>query len=189
MTVSNLFYGERVRLTALYPSDAQTISRWYEDGEFSRLFDANPAYPKSENAVHKWLESNERDRDSYALAIRMLYSDDLVGYVQIDGIQWSHGCGWLAIGIGNLSHRGKGYGTEAMRLLFRFAFHELNLHRLQLTVFSYNEAAIHFYENLGFRREGAFREYLQRDGTRYDMILYGLLAREWEAQKDKPSGE
>ena len=71
---------------------------------------------------------------------------------------------------------------EALRLMLRFAFHELNLHRLQLTVFAYNEAAIRLYERLGFQREGAFREYLLRDGKRYDMLLYGLLAREWEAQ-------
>ncbi len=182
MTAMNLFYGERVRLTSLYPSDVQTMTRWYEDGEFARLFDTNPAHPKSESAIHKWLDGNERDRDSFALAIRMLYSDDLIGYVQIDGIQWTHGCGWLAIGIGSPSHRNKGYGTEAMRLTMRFAFHELNLHRLQLTVFGYNEAAIKLYERLGFQREGAFREYLRRDGERHDMILYGILAREWEAQ-------
>ncbi|MEP7292326.1 MAG: GNAT family protein [Chloroflexota bacterium] len=180
MTSMNLFYGERVRLTSVFPSDAQTIARWYEDGEFSRLFDASPAYPKSENSVHKWMDGNERDRDSFTLAMRLLYSDDLIGYVQIDGIQWTHGCGWLAIGIGSPAHRNKGYGTEAMRLSLRFAFHELNLHRLQLSVFGYNEAAIKLYERLGFKREGVLREYLRRDGQRYDMIFYGLLAQEWE---------
>ncbi len=55
------------------------------------------------------------------------------------------------------------------------------LRRVQLTVFSYNERAIALYEKLGFRREGAFREFLQRDGKQYDMYLYGLLRREWEA--------
>ena len=62
----------------------------------------------------------------------------------------------------------------------RFAFDELNLHRVQLTVFSYNERAIALYEKLGFQREGVYREHLQRDGRRYDMYLYGLLRHEWE---------
>lgn len=181
MTTS-LFFGERVRLTALYPSDAQIMARWYEDGEFARLFDANPAYPKSESSLNRWMDSVERDRDSFSLAIRLLYSDDLIGYIQIDGIQWTHGTGWLAIGIGSASHRSKGYGAEALRLALRFAFHELNLHRLQLSVFDYNQHAQRLYEKLGFRREGAFRECLLRDGKRYDMIFYGLLAREWEQQ-------
>jgi len=181
--MTNLFFGERIRLTALRSGDAQSLAHWYEDGEFARLFDASPAYPKTESTLIKWMETTDRDRDAIALGIRLHYSDDLIGYVEIDGIQWAHGCGWLAIGIGNPSQRQKGYGTEAMQLLLRFAFHELNLHRLQLSVFSYNEAAIRLYEKLGFTREGAFREYLQRDGKRYDMLLYGLLASEWEAQQ------
>ena len=51
MNTTNLFYGERVRLTALRPEDAQTMAHWYEDGEFARLFDANPPYPKTESAL------------------------------------------------------------------------------------------------------------------------------------------
>ncbi len=181
MNSANLFYGEHVRLTALRPDDAQTMVRWYEDGEFARLFDANPAYPKTDSALSKWLQDLDRDKDLFAFAIRLLYSDDLIGYIDIDGIQWAHRCGWLTIGIGSTDHRRKGYGSEAMQLMLRFAFHELNLHRLQLTVFGYNQPAIWLYEKLGFQREGAFREFLLRDGQRYDMLIYGLLAREWEA--------
>jgi RimJ/RimL family protein N-acetyltransferase len=62
----------------------------------------------------------------------------------------------------------------------RFAFHELNLFRVCLTVFSYNAAAIALYEQLGFTREGTYREHIERDGQRYDMVLYGLLRPEWE---------
>ena len=182
MTALSLFYGERVRLTALRADDAPTLARWYEDGEFARLFDARPAYPKTDHAITKWLDATERDPNAFALAIRLLYSDDMIGYVEISDIQWTHRCGWLTIGIGNPTHRNKGFGTEAIRLTLRFAFHELNLHRLQLTVFSYNEAALHLYERLGFTREGALREFLFREGKRYDMIFYGLLASEWEAQ-------
>ncbi len=71
-----------------------------------------------------------------------------------------------------------------MRLLLTFAFDELNLHRVQLTVFSYNRPAIALYEKLGFQREGTFREFLQRDGRRHDMFLYGLLRREWQAREE-----
>lgn len=59
------------------------------------------------------------------------------------------------------------------------AFEELNLHRVTATVFAYNERSIALLEKLGFRREGAFREFLERDGRRYDMLLYGLLCHEW----------
>jgi RimJ/RimL family protein N-acetyltransferase len=48
-------------------------------------------------------------------------------------------------------------------------------------VFSYNERAIVMYEKAGYRREGVFREFMQRDGQRYDMYLYGLPSEEWES--------
>ncbi|HSO58507.1 MAG TPA: GNAT family protein, partial [Paenisporosarcina sp.] len=72
--------------------------------------------------------------------------------------------------------QGKGFGKDAMQLVMNYAFNELNLHRLSLTVFGYNQGAIKLYESLGFRHEGTYREFLQRDGKRHDMHLYGLLA-------------
>jgi len=86
---------------------------------------------------------------------------------------------WLSIGIGEAEARGKGYGYDAMRLALNFAFNELNLHRIQLTVFSYNAAALALYNKLGFTHEGTYREFLRRDGQRHDMLLYGLLRDEW----------
>ncbi len=79
----------------------------------------------------------------------------------------------------NAAYWGQGYGYEAMVLALNFAFNELNLHRLQLTVYSYNERAIHLYERLGFQREGVYREFLLRDGQYHDMYQYGILSHEW----------
>jgi RimJ/RimL family protein N-acetyltransferase len=90
----------------------------------------------------------------------------------------------VSIGLGDRGNWGKGFGWDAMTLLLKFAFHELNLYRVQLTVFSYNERARSLYERLGFTREGVFREHLARDGSRHDMILYGMLRSEWEQQRD-----
>jgi len=78
---------------------------------------------------------------------------------------------------------GQGYGYEAGGLALAFAFDELNLHRVTSTIFSYNERSIALFEKLGFRREGVFREFLQRDGRRHDVLLYGLLRPEWDARR------
>lgn len=179
--IASLFNGERVRLTSLRPEDAALMARWYEDGEFSRLWDAAAARPRTESSLRKWFEDMDKGQDEFAFGIRLMYSDDLIGYVDIDDILWNNGVGWLAIAIGDPTNRGKGYGFDAMNLALKFAFHELNLHRIQLTVFSYNERAIKLYERIGFQREGVYREFLSRDGRRHDMYLYGLLKREWEA--------
>lgn len=181
--ISNLFYGERVRLTALRPDDARSFAEWYEDGTFGRLFDSNVAMPRSDRDMEKWIDDAQRSRSTHAFAIRLHYSDDMIGVVLLDDVQMNNGTGWVAIGIGDAAHRGKGYATEAMGLLLKFAFSELNLHRLQLTVFGYNDPAISLYDKLGFKREGVFREAIHRDGQRYDMLLYGMLKAEWLSQQ------
>ena len=188
MIGSNILQGKRVRLTALNKEDLPVFSRWYEDAGYGRLLDAVPAAPKSEAAWATWLEEQQKLTNGFLFAIRPAANDTLLGYVELDGILWSHQNCWLAIGLGNRENWGKGYGHEAMELALKFAFHELNLHRVQLTVFSYNERAINLYEKLGFTREGVFREHLQRDGRRYDMSLYGLLRREWEASRVSGEG-
>lgn len=177
--VAKLFVGEKIRLTAFEPRDLPVLTGWYQDAEFMRLFDADAAHPKTERQVAEYVEGLLKSTTAYVFSIRPLGSDEMVGFMEIDGIVWSQGIGWLAVGIGDPALRGQGIGSEAMRLLLDFAFNELNLRRVQLTVFSYNDAAIRLYEKLGFRREGVFREFLMRDGQVYDLLLYALLRREW----------
>jgi RimJ/RimL family protein N-acetyltransferase len=169
-----------VRLTALHSSDGTTVQRWYEDSAFSRQFEGGAAFPRPPASVQEFLTEGDKSNTTYRFGIRLHHSDDLIGLVDLDSILWTSGVAWLAIGIGEAAYRGQGYGREALGLLQRFAYHELNLHRLQLTVFSYNVPAIRLYERCGFQREGVMREFLQRDGQRFDVYLYGQLAREWE---------
>jgi RimJ/RimL family protein N-acetyltransferase len=181
MTVSdNLWQGAGVRLTAISKDDLPALARWHADAGFLRLLDARAARPQTPDDVSKWVEEAQKSATGYLFAVRPLSGEDLLGFVEIDGILWNQSVGWLGIGIGERENWGRGIGTEVMSLALRFAFHELNLHRVQLTVFEYNERAIAVYEKLGFRREGVYREALYRDNVRYDIYLYGLLRREWE---------
>ena len=177
----NLFRGTRLRLTSLTGDDAPAIAAWYLDSEFARLYDSNPAYPRDKASIAASLESQGKDPNAVLFGIRLLDNDTLIGDVGLTEIEWSNQVASLSIGIGDRNEWSKGYGREAMELVLGFAFGELNLRRVQLTVFDYNERAIALYEGLGFRREGVFREFGQRDGKCYDMYLYGLLRREWES--------
>lgn len=181
MITSNLLRGERTRLTAIESRDIATIARWWEDTDFLRHFDATPAFPKTEDQLSRMISDEQASRNGYLFGIRLADADELVGLLQVDGIQWPHRTAYISIGLGDQDKRGQGLGADAMRLGLQFAFLELNLHRLTLSVFSYNKRAIALYDRLGFVREGVYREYLERDGLRYDMFLYGLLRHEWLA--------
>ncbi|MFN8374195.1 MAG: GNAT family protein [Anaerolineae bacterium] len=184
MPISRLLVGERVRLTAIRPEDSAVVTRWYEDGEFARLLDATPAYPRAESQVSRYL-LEESGKEVFIFAIRRTDDERFMGFIDLSGILWTQGVAWLGIGIGP-EFQGQGYGGEALQLVLAFAFRELNLHRIQLTVFAYNERATALYEKLGFVREGVFREALNRDGQRFDMLLYGMLRHEWQARNKTP---
>lgn len=179
MIHSGLLKGSKVRLTALNEDDAFTISRWYSDIDFLRYFDKIPAIPKSERQLKEWIVKVQSSDNNYSFAVRLNDDEEIIGYAELSNIQWWNSTATLGIGIGDNSIRGKGCGRESVELLLDFAFKELNLHRIQLNVMCYNEKAINLYEKLGFKREGTYREFIHRDGKRWDMYLYGILNYEW----------
>ncbi len=183
MPIDQILGGTNVRLTACTLNDVPTMLKWYQDDVLLRLLDTQPAKPRTEGGLTDWISNHHKATDAFLFGVRLTADDTLIGCIELDGIMWTHQTTWLAIAIGDETHRGKGYGREALELALRFAFQELNLHRVQLTVFSYNERAIALYEKIGFTREGVYRECLQRDGCRHDMILYGLLRDEWVARQ------
>ncbi len=92
----------------------------------------------------------------------------------------------IRIAIFESSNLGKGYGTESMEMLLDYAFGNINLHRVELSVYSFNERAIRSYENLGFRKEGIQREVLYYGYEYHDAINMSMLSREFrERQKQK----
>ncbi len=178
----DLLQGQRVRLTALTAEDLPTMRLWFQDVEFMRLFDAQAANPKGPGWLEEWFNATQKAANGYYFAIRRVEDNALIGVIELDGILWPHQVGWFSIGIGERAWWGQGYGTEAARLTLAFAFRELNLYRVQATVFSYNARSQALFEKLGFRREGTFREFLCRDGQRYDMVLFGLLRHEYQEE-------
>lgn len=174
--------GERTFLAPLEELDLPTLQAWREDGEYLRLLDAAPAYPATSAALRELLAAAAAG-NAFPFAIRDRIDRRMVGYGVLDGILWNQGNAWFTLAIGAKADRGQGYGQDAAQLLLAFAFDELNLRRVSLTTFAYNLPAIRLYERLGFVREGSFREFLARDGALHDMHLYGLLAREWRAQR------
>ena len=89
---------------------------------------------------------------------------------------------FMGIGLGEREDWNKGYGTDAVRLILRFAFLELNVHRVSLSVFEYNPRAKRAYEKAGFVEEGRVRGALLREGRRWDEIFMGVLRPEWMVQ-------
>ncbi len=185
----SLFRGKLVRLAAHEPGDIAVIAGWTTHSEYMRLIDTDPARPFTLDQVGE--RYGVSDTYSYYFGLRTLRDDRLIGFVSINSIEWSNGAGKLSMGIGDPADWGHGYGSDALRLVLRYVFTELSLHRLGLDVIASNTRAVRLYERAGFQREGRVREAVYRDGSREDLLLMGILRSDWEAAnatQDKKTG-
>jgi RimJ/RimL family protein N-acetyltransferase len=183
----SLFMSELVRLAAPQPDDDEIFAEWSENDEYLRLMDTDPAMPM--NAAQFAKREKELDSpNSFLFRLRTVATDRLIGFVALE-ISWANRNAFLAIGIGDPEYWGKGYGSDALQLILRYAFDELSLYRVGLNVISNNERAIHTYEKAGFIREGAQREYCHRDGQRFDLVYFGILEPEWRQWQEQHKEE
>jgi len=174
----NIFIGKNIRLVAMESArDAEISASWGRNSAYARLLDSDPPRLWSKNQMKDWLEKKEKAESFTEIEFMIcpLEAEKPIGFVGLDGIAWHHRTSWVGIGIGERDHWGKGYGTEAMQIISRYAFEELGLYRLNLNVFSSNTRAIRAYEKVGFKIEGTLREALHRDNQRWDLVFMGLL--------------
>lgn len=180
-----LFESQDLRLGPIdHEKDPETESKWTHDSEFMRLMETNPARPMSAAMVKKQYEKLEKqieeDKNLYYFTIRAKEDDRLMGKAVLQRIEWTNGNCFLQVGIGSAEDRRKGFGTQALQMLVRFAFAELNLFRVSAIVPEYNEGAIALLHKLGFTQEVCRRSALERDGRRWDLYVFGLLRDEWQ---------
>ncbi len=179
---NNLLTGEKVRLAPINKDDLPIYHKWFSNTEFLRLLTSDVAMPKTTENELAWYEEASKSKDEYVFGIRALDDNRLLGNCSIFSISQNSRNAEVGIYIGEPSEWGKGFGSDAMNVLVRFGFMDVNLHRLELRVFGYNARAISSYEKVGFVREAILREALYRDGTYHDVHIMGILRRDWLAQ-------
>ena len=178
----SVLLGERVRLRGLRDDDLPALAKWEMDpGRMATLSSwvAPPSEAAAKERIAKW---SANDKDDLGFAIENL--DDppvLVGNIGLWGVRPKDREATIGIALGR-EYIGRGYGTDAMRVIVDYGFREMGLHRIQLCVAPFNPAAIRAYEKAGFVEEGRHRESVWHDGRWYDEVLMSILDREWSAR-------
>ena len=183
--MSDLLKGELVHLTAENPElMAANFSRWNQDTGWERFLDSDPSRLFSEKKWKEWLEKDleKASTDEIFFSINTLEGAALIGFIGLFNLYKQHGDTLVAIALGERNYWGKGHGTDAMRVMLRYAFNELNLRRVGLIVFEYNPRAIRSYEKVGFIHEGRIRGAMQREGQRWDWLYMSIMREEWLAK-------
>jgi RimJ/RimL family protein N-acetyltransferase len=178
----SILVGERVRLRGVRDDDLPTLAKWQMDpGRMATLshWVAPPSEAAAKERITQW-SANEED---LGFAIETL--DDpplLAGHIGLWGARPKDRCATLGIALGR-EHIGRGYGTDALRVIVGYGFRELGLHRIQLVVAPFNLAGIRAYQKAGFTEEGRYRESVLHDGRWYDEVMMSILDHEWAARR------
>ncbi|PWG12043.1 GNAT family N-acetyltransferase [Streptomyces sp. V2] len=175
-------------LTVLRPfteADAEVMAGLMEDPEVVRFTGASPN-PLSPEFLRSWYGSRSAQGDRLDLAVTNRETGEVVGEVVLN--EWDPAARSCTFRTFLGAHgRGRGFGTEATRLIVGHGFDQLGLHRIELEAYAFNSRAIRVYEKVGFVREGVRREIELRDGKWVDEVVMAVLEDEWAVHRGHPS--
>ncbi|HVR38350.1 MAG TPA: GNAT family protein [Thermoanaerobaculia bacterium] len=166
--------GEHVILRAFEREDAERCYRWMNDPNIVRTLKSR--YPIAFQNEVEWLDramhASPNDRH---FAIERKDDRSHIGNASIHDIDWVSRVASFGLFIGEPTAWNRGFGGDAIATLIRFAFEEMNLQKLRIHVFEYNERAKHVLEAHGFVREGLLRRDFYREGTYHDIVIYSIF--------------
>ncbi len=188
--IQRLLAGKRIDLGILdLERDAAAIAGWTEDPEYWNNYEHEIARPLTKRQVKKKFTPEPKFAHlHFRFTIWQRPEDRLIGLASLEWVDWSNSNASLSLVIGRPEDRRIGYEADALQALLQFAFHELNLYRLQASAFEYAVSWLQLLEETGFRREICRRKEILRAGRRWDALIYGLLRSEWESVHAKPEG-
>ena len=172
--------GKLVRLRAIEPGDAEPYYRWFNDQEVTRFLATR--YPVSRAYEEAFIARRSTNDFSQGLMLAIETKDGAnIGNIGLHDPHPEHRTATLGIEIGEKEYWANGYGSDAIVTLLRFCFDEMNLNRVSLHVFEFNERALACYKKCGFQMEGRLRQQYYGEGRYWDVFVMGILRDEFEA--------
>ncbi len=164
-----------VYLRLMTYDDTDSIVNWRNKDSVRKNFIYQALFTRESH--ENWIRTKVETGDVVQMIICETASHLPVGSVYVRDIDHTHNKAEYGIFIGEDSARGKGYGTAAAKLMIRYCFEELKLHRLFLRVYAENQQAIRSYEKAGFEKEAYLRDDVCINGEYRDIVLMGILNR------------
>lgn len=167
------FEGALIRLRARDEADAADFYRWINDWQTVKYL--GQRYPRSMTFERQMMANSTAGFGESQFMIETLADHRSIGWLGLHGGAGEDRCATLGIAIGEHDFLDGGYGTDAMRTSCRVAFDVMNLNRVDLTVYDWNERAIRVYEKVGFKHEGVLREAIYKAGRWNNLVFMGIL--------------
>jgi len=186
MKNSSLFTSASICLTPIdAEDDAHALSAWTQDSCYIALSEETAPRPLSKaqarEAIAALIKEVDEKRDSFWFGIRPLDDEKLLGIIGFPWVDWSNGATSIAISMKDWVEYSRSSTREALALLQAYAFNEISMHRVGISIPAYNKILISTVQALGFEEEVRRRKTIFRFGCRWDNLHLGLLASNWKS--------
>lgn len=169
-------YGKKVILRAMELEDCELVREMFNDPEMEDLV-VGWAFPLSSYSQKKWFENNYNTQN-FRFIIETK-DDGAIGVATLLDIDWKNRMAQHGIKLAKKCIRHKGYGTDAVMAIMRYAFDELGLNRLNTSWFPENIPSKTMYMKCGWKEEGIRRNYIYKHGKYRDLVETGILASDY----------
>jgi RimJ/RimL family protein N-acetyltransferase len=170
----------RGRKTILRPpnleQDLHLFYKWINDPEVRRFLKV--FRPTSLESEKKFIESTNGSSNSIIFTMET-FEGQAIGVMSLEKIDWKNRRAVTGTFIGEKDFWGLGYATDAKMELLRYAFDELNLHKICSGAVEFNERSVAYSQKCGYRIEGREKQHIFRDGKYYDHILLAVFRKGW----------
>jgi UDP-4-amino-4,6-dideoxy-N-acetyl-beta-L-altrosamine N-acetyltransferase len=169
--------GKNIYLASVSKESIEQLRNWRNNPEFRKYF--REYREISKEMQNAWFMNRvEGNSSQIDFEIRDIKTDTLIGHCGLYYINWVNRTAEFTIYVGDLSFRGAGFGSSALRTLLKYGFEDLNLNKIWCEVYDNNEA-IEIYKHLGFVPEGILRKHVYKNGAYLDAHVLSLLREEF----------
>lgn len=173
-------YGEHIVLRAISEGDAPLLLKMINDPDTERMLGGS-SFPISLSAQQNWIQRQSGSNEILRCIIAERTREEVgLGTVILSDIDQKNGSAQVHIKLGIDNCRGKGYGTDALNTIVRYAFAEMRLHCIYADVLEYNIASQKLFEKCGFHKDGLLRGRIYKGGKYIDVIPYSYLKEDGE---------
>lgn len=167
--------GEKILLRAIEKKDLIYLKQMINDPYIENAT-GGWGKPISDFVQEKWFENilNEKNKIRYAIEVDQKFA----GTIILEDIDWKNRKASISIKL-LLDQTHKGIGTEAIELIKKYAFEELNLNRLVAYILDYNISSLRLFEKCGFYKEGILKENVFKNNNYVDTVIYRILKEEY----------
>ena len=173
-----MFKGKKMSLRAYKSDEVERVLELIEEEGLRDTLAVATIFPLSYESQKSFMDRNSAPNgELFNFAIECLETKEYIGGCGINHLDRKNSVATVGIWLGKKYHN-KGFGADALRVLCRFIFDEMNVHKIKLHYFEFNKTARRCYEAVGFKEEGINRKEIFRYGKYYDTINMGLFREE-----------